>query len=371
MKCLEKERNRRYDSAGSLARDIEHYLNDEPVSAVAPSRLYRSSKFVKRNKVAVLATAAVLTGLLAGVIGLAIGLVSQTRQRALAERERAEVQLNYGVALQSQRNYAEAEALYRKWLETPVGDTPADKQRAAIMQLRLAEVMDDATGPTGSERYFHEALAAYRAAFSPGDTNIAHALTKLASVVRTLRRFEDAEPLFREAYEIRRQAIPPDHRAIGESATNVASVLITLDRYAEAEPIVREAIAEHQRAVPQDNYSLAFARLELGRALLARGRFAEAEAELMEAKRIFETTDQFRLGPLALASLYMKWDQVEPGNDYDAKADEWVRTLIETVVRLEQTPIPAIASGEHYQAADRPSPPNEAAPISQQLDRQE
>ena len=50
MKALEKERNRRYESAAALARDIEHHLNDEPVLAGPPSRAYRFRKFARRNK---------------------------------------------------------------------------------------------------------------------------------------------------------------------------------------------------------------------------------------------------------------------------------------------------------------------------------
>jgi serine/threonine protein kinase len=371
MKCLEKDRNRRYDSAGSLARDIERYLNNEPVSAVAPSRLYRTSKFMKRNKVAVVATSAVLSGLVAGMIGLAVGLVSQTRQRAIAERERAEVQLNYGMALQSQRNYAEAEALYRKWLEAPSGDTPADRQRVALMRLRLAEVVDDATGAKESERYFREALAAYRDAYPPGDRNIAHVLTRLALVLRTLQQFELAEPLFREAYEIRRQAVPVDHRAIGERATDLANVLTTLRREADAERIAREAVSEHELAVPRDDFALALSRLELGRALLASDKFPEAESQLVEADRIFATTAQFHIGPIALAGLYTRWDQVEPGNGYDGKAGEWVRKLVKTFVRLDESVPPSPATHAIHEPGERPSESSQATASSSQLDNQE
>ena len=45
MKALEKDRNRRYETANGLARDIEHYLHDEPVMARPPSAGYRFSKF--------------------------------------------------------------------------------------------------------------------------------------------------------------------------------------------------------------------------------------------------------------------------------------------------------------------------------------
>src|SRR5262249_36144508 len=59
MKAMEKDRNRRYESAGALARDIERYLHDEPVQACPPSNWYRFRKFARRNK-SVLATASVV-----------------------------------------------------------------------------------------------------------------------------------------------------------------------------------------------------------------------------------------------------------------------------------------------------------------------
>jgi serine/threonine protein kinase len=59
MKCLEKDRNRRDDTANGLARDIERYLADEPVQACPPSAWYRLRKFARRNRRA-LVTAALL-----------------------------------------------------------------------------------------------------------------------------------------------------------------------------------------------------------------------------------------------------------------------------------------------------------------------
>src|SRR5262249_35582659 len=50
MKCLEKDRTRRYESASALARDIERYLNEEPVEACPPSAAYRLRKFAQRNR---------------------------------------------------------------------------------------------------------------------------------------------------------------------------------------------------------------------------------------------------------------------------------------------------------------------------------
>src|SRR5262245_37176302 len=50
MKCLEKDRNRRYETANGLAADLQRYLNDEPVVACPPSAAYRFRKFVRRNR---------------------------------------------------------------------------------------------------------------------------------------------------------------------------------------------------------------------------------------------------------------------------------------------------------------------------------
>src|SRR6185436_936162 len=55
MKCLEKDRNRRYETASSLALDLQRHLTDQPVEACPPSALYRFRKFIRRNKLGVLA----------------------------------------------------------------------------------------------------------------------------------------------------------------------------------------------------------------------------------------------------------------------------------------------------------------------------
>ena len=74
MKALEKERGRRYTTASDLARDLERYLHHEPVEARPPTAIYKLRKFVRRNRGAVLAAAAVLLTLLAGIAGTSTGV---------------------------------------------------------------------------------------------------------------------------------------------------------------------------------------------------------------------------------------------------------------------------------------------------------
>ena len=79
MKCLDKDRSRRYDSAASLARDLQRHLASEPVLAHAPTTSYRLRKFVRRNRVAVVATAAVVLSLIAGLTVSTLLLIEARR----------------------------------------------------------------------------------------------------------------------------------------------------------------------------------------------------------------------------------------------------------------------------------------------------
>jgi serine/threonine protein kinase/Flp pilus assembly protein TadD len=98
MKALEKDRNRRYESASAFAADVQRHLEDEPVLACPPSKLYRLGKFVRRHK-AGLGVAALL--LLAMLLG-ASGLLWWVQKRTGAEGEAR-------VAIEEARQLLEAE----------------------------------------------------------------------------------------------------------------------------------------------------------------------------------------------------------------------------------------------------------------------
>ncbi|MDZ4783657.1 MAG: protein kinase [Planctomycetia bacterium] len=92
MKCLEKDRRRRYETAVGLVLDVQRYLRDEPVQACPPSTWYRLRKFVSRNKAASLAAAGVLLAFTLGFITLAMSnyLIRAEQARTKAERDRFE-----------------------------------------------------------------------------------------------------------------------------------------------------------------------------------------------------------------------------------------------------------------------------------------
>ncbi len=90
MKCLEKDRTRRYETAVGVATDLNRYLHNEPVIARPPSNVYRMQKFVRRHKRGAIAAAAVVLALVTG-LGLATFAFLREREARLnqlaAEKE--------------------------------------------------------------------------------------------------------------------------------------------------------------------------------------------------------------------------------------------------------------------------------------------
>jgi WD40 repeat protein/serine/threonine protein kinase len=86
MKALEKDRTRRYDTAGDFAADVRRHLADEPVLACPPSASYRIGKFVRRNKAGVLTAAGVALGL-ALAVGTALAVQAAGTERIRAEQK--------------------------------------------------------------------------------------------------------------------------------------------------------------------------------------------------------------------------------------------------------------------------------------------
>ncbi|MBI2947740.1 MAG: protein kinase [Verrucomicrobia bacterium] len=110
MKCLEKDRMRRYETANGLGMDIQRYLDNEPVLARPPSTAYRVQKFVRRNKVMVAASATVAVVLVAAaVVGSWLAI-----RATQAEAEQSRLYQSAEAALKNeakQRQRAETEEL--------------------------------------------------------------------------------------------------------------------------------------------------------------------------------------------------------------------------------------------------------------------
>src|SRR5208337_1626664 len=92
MKCLEKDRARRYETANGLAADLKRHLDNEPVVARPPSRAYRLRKAIRRNKLAFTAGAAVAAALVVGIGISTWQAVVATRARTKTEAAQKEAE---------------------------------------------------------------------------------------------------------------------------------------------------------------------------------------------------------------------------------------------------------------------------------------
>jgi serine/threonine protein kinase len=135
MKCLEKDRSRRYETANGLASDLNRHLNNEPIVARPPSKLYHFQKTVKRNRLAFMAAVAVATALVLGVIGTTIGFVRSERQRRLAVAAQRLAQENFD---QARAGVADLLAVSDEDLYDQPGMQPlrAKMMRAAIARYK-------------------------------------------------------------------------------------------------------------------------------------------------------------------------------------------------------------------------------------------
>jgi len=95
MKSLEKDRSRRYETANSLAMDVQRYLQDQPIEACPPSAVYRFRKFARRNRAALGVAIFVVVCLLLGVAGLIISNVRISHEKEEKDKALTEAKINY------------------------------------------------------------------------------------------------------------------------------------------------------------------------------------------------------------------------------------------------------------------------------------
>jgi eukaryotic-like serine/threonine-protein kinase len=126
MKCLEKERGRRYETASALAADLQRHLHSEPVAARPPTAAYRLQKAIRRNRVAFAAGGAVMLALVLGFAAAAWQAVRATN----AEREQVTLREKAEKAAQEQAEARQAAVAARTLAEDSQGKERQERQRA-------------------------------------------------------------------------------------------------------------------------------------------------------------------------------------------------------------------------------------------------
>jgi serine/threonine protein kinase/tetratricopeptide (TPR) repeat protein len=177
MKCLEKDRGRRYETANGLAQDIQRHLTGEPVVAAPPSRMYRVQKFVHRNKAQVIVSAVIAMLLVLGIIGTSMGMAW-----ALSEKQRADL-------------LARTEAAWRADAVAEAERAEAERQRADAERLIAEEARLEAEQARDiAESAQHKAEAERLRAEEATQRAIAEARTSQAITDFTLNLLSLANP---------------------------------------------------------------------------------------------------------------------------------------------------------------------------------
>jgi WD40 repeat protein len=142
LKAMEKDRLRRYSSAAEFAADIGRYLNNEPVIACPPARVYRMRKFISKNRLTVAAAASVLTALCAGFVTSTFLYfkAERARQEAGQEREVAKQREKEAVLERSQALLQKARAEYETERANSAAAKAKGREKEAQWQSYVANL---------------------------------------------------------------------------------------------------------------------------------------------------------------------------------------------------------------------------------------
>ncbi|MHB8953710.1 MAG: tetratricopeptide repeat protein [Pirellulaceae bacterium] len=142
MKALEKERERRYETATGLAADIRRYLDDEPVTASPPSAVYRFRKFARRNRVGLTIVTLILFFVISLVGGASWVLHNRAMRQAVLEENAGEA-VNQAEMYIKQQQCAEALAKVQQ-ADLLLGSSGPDALRARTRRARAdAEMLKE------------------------------------------------------------------------------------------------------------------------------------------------------------------------------------------------------------------------------------
>jgi WD40 repeat protein/serine/threonine protein kinase len=139
MKCLEKDRTRRYETANGLAADLKRHLNNEPVVARPPSKLYEFQKTVRRHKVGFAATAAI-------IVALGVGVLLTSWQAVRAMHAKREALASQAQALAAEQEQSRLRVVAQE--AQTQAEANAEKFRIASIRSRRSQYAADVFAAT-------------------------------------------------------------------------------------------------------------------------------------------------------------------------------------------------------------------------------
>ena len=292
LKALEKEPDRRYQSALALAEDIERYLTNQPILARPPGTAYQIRKLIVRHKT-VSTFAAVLFVLLAGFAAtMSVMFETQRRERMRAdgERDKAEQinsflqQMLSSIDPQKARGH---EVTVREVLDEAAGgiDTGLREQPevAAAVRSTIGRTYMALGRYNEAEPHLRRALATRDSILGGNDLEVASAANDLGALMLKKGDYDAAYPLFKRDLEIKRRVLGNEDTEVATSLNDLSLFMKDRGRYAAAESLARSALEIRRKALGASSPDLAVSLGNLAEILRVEGKPAEAEPYCREA----------------------------------------------------------------------------------------
>ncbi len=266
MKCLEKQRERRYASANGLARDIQRFLADEVVEARPPSTGYRMGKFLRRNRGSALAAVAVAAALIVGVVAFARQARVAGQQRDLARTaEQAEARQRLLADQERDRAVAAEAQAQRDRSRAQGSEAQALEDRNLALQQRQRADSESAAAKAVNDFLQNDLLAQASASNQSGETarpdpdlKVRTALDRAAA--RVAGKF-DRQPELEAAIR-----------------NTIGRAYLDLGQYPEAAKQLERAVELYRRNLGTNHPRTLSTTNQLGDVYRLQGKYAEAEA---------------------------------------------------------------------------------------------
>jgi tetratricopeptide (TPR) repeat protein len=297
MKALEPDRTRRYETVNGLAMDIERHLHDETVTARPPSTLYRLSRFARRNRLAVAASATVTAALVIGLTVAGFALVRARRAESIARRE-AETSrqvANFLTGLFRVSDPSEARGntvTAREILDRGAERISGELAEQPMVQAQLMHTMGIVYREMGlfsqAQPLLEQSIATRRTQVAEDDPAVQGSQFELARLAQQQGRFAVAESLYRVTLGVRERTLGAEHPDLMVPLAAFGGMLVTRGRYPEAESLLTRAVALRATSAAPDDADYARTLRHLASAYLAEKRYAEAEPAYRRALAMYE-----------------------------------------------------------------------------------
>ncbi|MBU0637320.1 MAG: serine/threonine-protein kinase [Planctomycetes bacterium] len=284
-KALEKDPQRRYQTARDLSRDIERYLANEPIEAKRDSYWYVLRKTLQQHRAAV-AVAATFVVLLV-VFGAAMALMYGRAEAEAGTARRVQQFLQEILAAANPYDTRQTNRSLRELLD----DTTRQIEATATIQPRVRAAVQHTLGVayanlgvhTAAENHLQAALETRRTTWGAGHPAVAETMSEFGGLRHLQGRDEEAETLLRAAIAVQRRLAPEDQDALGSSLTRLAFVLVQLGQYDKAEAAGRESAELAKRLHGPRHFTVADGLSAIACALQQKTEFAAAESLLRQA----------------------------------------------------------------------------------------